>query len=84
MKRLFALALTFALFVPAQPVSLINTVRALIAAHDLPGAERLARAYQARNPASPELAASLSWLARAALSDAKDLDQRRRPGRRSQ
>jgi thiol-disulfide isomerase/thioredoxin len=75
MKRLFALALTLVLFVPAQPVSLINSVRALIAAHDLPGAERLARAYQARNPASPELAAALSWLARAALVDAKNLDQ---------
>jgi thiol-disulfide isomerase/thioredoxin len=74
-KRLFALALTCALFVPAQPVSLINSVRQLIAQHDLPGAERLARAYQARNPASPELAAALSWLARAALVDAKNLDQ---------
>ena len=75
MNRLFALALTLVLFVPAQPVSLINSVRALIAAHDLPGAERLARAYQARTPASPELAAALSWLARAALADAKNLDR---------
>jgi len=75
MKRLFALALTLVLFVPAQPVSLINSVRALIAAHDLPGAERLARAYQARTPASPELAAALSWLARATLVDAKNPDK---------
>jgi thiol-disulfide isomerase/thioredoxin len=75
MKRLFALALTLVLFVPAQPVSLINSVRALIAAHDLPGAERLARAYQAHTPASPELAAALSWLARATLVDAKNPDK---------
>jgi thiol-disulfide isomerase/thioredoxin len=75
MKRLFALALPLVLFVPAQSVSLINSVRTLIAAHDLPGAERLTRAWQSRNPPSPELAASLSWLARAALIDAKKPDQ---------
>jgi thiol-disulfide isomerase/thioredoxin len=46
----------------------------MIAQHDLPGAERVARAWQAHNPASPELAAALSWLARAAL-EAKNLDQ---------
>ena len=56
----------------AQSVSLINGVRALIAGHDFPAAERMARAYQARNGSSPELAASLSWLARAAF-DAKNL-----------
>jgi len=61
------LALILILCAPAQPVSLINGVRRLIAQHDLPGAERLARTWQARNPASPELAAALSWLARAAL-----------------
>ena len=58
----------------AQPVSVINTVRGLIAQYDLPGAERAARAYQARTPASPELAAALSWLARAWLAE-KNLDR---------
>jgi cytochrome c biogenesis protein CcmG/thiol:disulfide interchange protein DsbE len=46
----------------------------LIAQHDLPGAERVARAWQASHPASPELAAALSWLARGALA-ASDLDR---------
>jgi thiol-disulfide isomerase/thioredoxin len=73
-KRIFTLSLALTLFAPAQQVSLINTVRGLIAQHDLAGAERVARSWQARNPASPELAASLSWLARAALS-ANHLDQ---------
>ncbi len=68
------LALTLALSAAAQPVSVINGVRGLIARQDLVGAERLARAWQTRNPASPELAAALSWLARAAL-EAKNLDQ---------
>ena len=49
-------------------------MRGLIAQHDLAGAERVARSWQARNPASPELAAALSWLARGAL-EAKNLDQ---------
>jgi thiol-disulfide isomerase/thioredoxin len=75
-----AAALSLAWFAaPAQQVSVIqvsviNGVRGLIAQHDLVGAERLARAYQARTPASPELAAALSWLARGAL-DATRLDQ---------
>ncbi len=68
------LALTLVVCAPAQPVSVINGVRRLIAQHDLPGAERVARAWQARNPASPELAAALSWLARAAL-EARNFDQ---------
>ena len=68
------LSLTLTLCAPAQVVSVVNSVRRLIAQHDLPGAERMARAWQARNPASPELAAALSWLARAAL-EAKDLDR---------
>jgi thiol-disulfide isomerase/thioredoxin len=63
-----------ALLAQAQTVSIVNSVRGLIAQHDLPGAERVARAWQARNPASPELAAALSWLARANL-EAKNLDQ---------
>jgi thiol-disulfide isomerase/thioredoxin len=73
-KHRLALAFTLVLFAQAQPNSLINSVRRLIAQHDLAGAERVARASQARNPASPELAAALSWLARAAL-EAKNLDQ---------
>ena len=68
------LALTLILCVSAQPVSVVNGVRRLIAQHDLPAAESLARAWQAHNPPSPELAAALSWLARAAL-DARNLDQ---------
>ena len=68
------LALTLILCAPAQPVSLVNSVRRLIAQHDLPAAERVTRDWQARNPPSPELAAALSWLARAAL-DAGNLDR---------
>src|ERR1035438_9206305 len=68
------LALTLLPFAAAQPVSIINGVRRLIAQHDLPGAEHLARDFQAHNPASPQLAAALSWLARAAL-DANNLEQ---------
>jgi thiol-disulfide isomerase/thioredoxin len=71
--RRSALAVALAIFAQAQPVSLINSVRRLIAQHDLAGAERVARDWQTRNPASPELAAALSWLARAAL-DANNLD----------
>jgi thiol-disulfide isomerase/thioredoxin len=70
----FVLALTLVLFAPAQRVSIVNGVRGSIARHDLAGAERVAREWQARNPASPELAAALSWLARAAL-EAEDLDR---------
>jgi thiol-disulfide isomerase/thioredoxin len=73
-KRRLALALALALFALAQPVSVVNGVRRSIAQHDLPGAERVARSWQAHNPASPELAAALSWLARAAL-EARNLDQ---------
>lgn len=52
MTRRLALALAVVLFAAAQPVSLINAVRGLIAQNDLAGAERLARSWQARNPAS--------------------------------
>ena len=58
----------------AQQVSLINGVRALIAGHNFAAAERMARASQARTGPTPELAASLSWLARAAY-DGAHLDQ---------
>jgi hypothetical protein len=46
----------------------------LIDQQDVPGAERVARSWQAKNPASPELAAALTWVARGALA-AKNLDQ---------
>jgi thiol-disulfide isomerase/thioredoxin len=49
-------------------------VRKLIAQHDVAGAERVARSWQANNPASPELAAALTWVARGAL-EVKNLDQ---------
>jgi thiol-disulfide isomerase/thioredoxin len=71
---LTALLLAVTLFAQAQAGSIVNSVRRLIAQHDLAGAERVARAWQARNAASPELAAALSWLARAAL-EARNLDQ---------
>jgi thiol-disulfide isomerase/thioredoxin len=74
MMRRFALLLPLALFAPAQQVSLINTVRKLIDQKDVAGAERVARSWQAKNPASPELAAALTWVARGALA-AKNLDQ---------
>ena len=74
MNRWLAFALALLLAAPAQPASVVNGVRQLIAQHDLAGAERAARAWQARNPASPELAAALSWLARASF-DAKNLDR---------
>jgi thiol-disulfide isomerase/thioredoxin len=74
MMRRFVPLLALALFAPAQQVSLINTVRKLIAQHDLAAAERVARSWQANNPPSPELAAALTWVARGAL-EAKNLDQ---------
>jgi len=74
MMRRFALLLPLALFAPAQQVSLINTVRKLIDQQDVAGAERLVRSWQANHPASPELAAALTWVARGALA-AKNLDQ---------
>ena len=54
--------------------SLVNDVRGLVARHDLAGAERMVRAYQAQTGATSEGAAALSWLARGAL-DAKRFDQ---------
>jgi thiol-disulfide isomerase/thioredoxin len=49
-------------------VSLVNDVRALIARNDLAAAEALARSYQARSGGTSELAAAMSWLARASLT----------------
>ena len=48
--------------------SLVNDVRDLIAKHDLPAAERTARA-QLKIAATPEAAAALSWVARGALAE---------------
>ena len=48
--------------------SLVNDVRGLIARNDLSGAEAVTRSYQARSGATSELAAAMSWLARASFS----------------
>src|SRR5438270_6882727 len=48
--------------------SLVNDVRALVARNDLAAAESLTRSYQSRSGATSELAAAVSWLARAALA----------------
>jgi thiol-disulfide isomerase/thioredoxin len=57
--------------------SLVNDVRALIAKNDLAAAEAAARAYQAKTGRSSELAAAVSWLARASLA-AKQYDKAER------
>jgi len=54
--------------------SLVNDVRVSIARHDLAAAERVAKAYQSRRGATSELAAALSWIARAEL-DAGQFDR---------
>lgn len=74
MRAALTLALVWSAIAPAQRVSVVNTVRGLIAKQDLAGAERVARTWQAGNRPSPELAAALSWLARATL-EARHLDQ---------
>jgi thiol-disulfide isomerase/thioredoxin len=55
-------------------LSLVNDVRDLIAKHDLAAAERMVRTSEARAGASSEIAAALSWMARAEL-DAKRFEQ---------
>jgi len=57
--------------------SLVNDVRALIAKNDFAGAEALARAQQAKSGPNSELAAAVSWLARASLA-AKQYDRAER------
>ena len=64
----------FIVFSAAGQISLVNTVRALIAQNNLAAADQLARAYQSQIGNTPELAAAYSWLARGAL-DARSLDQ---------
>jgi cytochrome c biogenesis protein CcmG/thiol:disulfide interchange protein DsbE len=54
--------------------SLVNDVRTLIAQHNAAAAEQTVRAAQMRGAGAPEVAASLSWLARAAL-DARQYDR---------
>jgi thiol-disulfide isomerase/thioredoxin len=54
--------------------SVVNDVRSLVAAHDFAAADREVRDYQARQGATPELAAALSWLARGSL-DAGQFDR---------
>jgi len=55
-------------------LSLVNDVRTLIARHDVVTAERLVRSYQSQLGKTPELAAAISWLARASL-DSKQYDR---------
>ncbi|MDE3166172.1 MAG: TlpA family protein disulfide reductase [Acidobacteriota bacterium] len=54
--------------------SIVNAVRAAIAQSNLPAAEEMARAFQARTGPRPDLAAALSWIARAHFA-AHDLDR---------
>ncbi len=68
------IAISLLLFPAAAQVSLVNNVRALIGLHNLPAADKQARAYQQQVGATPELAAAFSWLARGALDNNK-LDQ---------
>ncbi len=54
--------------------SLVNDVRELIARNQLAAAEAVVRSYQSRSGGTPEVAAALSWLARASFS-AKQYDK---------
>jgi len=74
MKRLLPAILVLLISAAAQPGALVDAVRARLAGNDLAGAERLTRAYQAKSPESPEVAAALSWVARGALA-ARNLDR---------
>ena len=47
--------------------SLVNDVLSLLSHHDFAAAERVVRTYEARSGATPEAAAALSWLGRAAF-----------------
>jgi thiol-disulfide isomerase/thioredoxin len=58
----------------AAQFSLVNNVRALIGLHNMAAADQMARAYQSRIGATPELAAAISWLARGAF-DAGSFNQ---------
>jgi thiol-disulfide isomerase/thioredoxin len=52
----------------------VNDVRGLLARGDLATADRLARSYQMQAGTTPELAAAISWMARAAV-EAKQWDK---------
>jgi cytochrome c biogenesis protein CcmG/thiol:disulfide interchange protein DsbE len=71
-KRWFAVLLV-AISATAQN-SIVNAVRAAIAQNDIQGAERMVMAFQARTGPRSDLAAALSWIARAHLA-AKALDR---------
>jgi thiol-disulfide isomerase/thioredoxin len=53
--------------------SLVNDVRTLIARNDIAAADRQIRIYQQRSGTTPELAAAVSWMARASL-EARNYD----------
>ena len=74
MKIRIAIIAFFAVVSAFGQPAIVNAVRASIAQKDLPGAERIARGSQARTGPRPELAAALSWLARAHLA-AGNLDR---------
>ena len=54
--------------------SLVNDVRDALARHDLAAADRQVRVSQQRSGTTPEVAAAVSWMARASL-DARNYDQ---------
>ena len=57
--------------VPAQPLNLIQQVRAVINEGDLAGAEAVASAYRKEKGVTPEYLEAFSWLGRGALADKK-------------
>ncbi|HVG84928.1 MAG TPA: TlpA disulfide reductase family protein [Vicinamibacterales bacterium] len=57
--------------VPAQPLNLIQQVRAVINEGDLAGAEAVASAYRKEEGVTPEYLEAFSWLGRGALADKK-------------
>lgn len=72
---LLALVAVGGRFIAAQTPGddLITSVRAAIAAHDLPRGEHMVQQFRATTGATPEAIEALSWLARGALAE-KQLD----------
>ncbi|HUI79399.1 MAG TPA: TlpA disulfide reductase family protein [Bryobacteraceae bacterium] len=66
--RIVSAAAALAFFACSASASLVNDVQALVANQNLAVAERLVRAARAKQGATPEIAAAISWLARGALS----------------
>jgi thiol-disulfide isomerase/thioredoxin len=66
--RFLRAAAAVTLFAACAWAALVNDVQALVASQNLPIAERLVRAAQAKQGSTPEIAAAVSWLARGALS----------------